>query len=137
MMPNGRSKILKLASGRASRPSLLNVLFARLLVDFGQGLFTQMIKDVIEAPGRFPRPCMFVCNVLGIDRDYVRDFDGSWVTLADPGGPVLSGDKVAQRSFSTCNFALAAPSASLKLAISDAPNCLLDDLPVLVPPRRL
>jgi hypothetical protein len=76
---------------------------------------------------------MLVRYVVGIDRDHVGDFTGSWVTLADSRGSVFAVDIIGERSFSFRSFTRAAASGSFEAAVADDPDRTLDDLSVLVP----
>src|SRR5262249_39703411 len=127
MMPDCGAKILKLAPRCGGLAALCDVALAGRPVDVGQRLVTEAIENAIEPSRGLLRSRMVKGDILGVNRHFRRDLGGSGITLAGSGRPVFAGDVVAERAFSARNVALAAASASFECAVSDTPDCALDD----------
>jgi hypothetical protein len=80
-------------------------------------------EDILQPRSGFLWSSVFWDNVFAIDRHYVCDEDGRWVTA--PGALCGLGiEIVSEFSFSLLNFARAASSAALARAVSDDPDGL-------------
>ena len=75
MVANRCPQILQLATGCRLRSTLPDVIVAGLPVDMGQRCIAEEVQNPPEPGSRLLRASMLVGDVLGVDADYVGDFD--------------------------------------------------------------
>jgi hypothetical protein len=104
------------------------------LVDVKQRLVAEIIKKLRKPGGCLSGPCVLWHNIVSINGNYVCDFDGAGISVAEPWCAV-SGDLILSKDLlSLFNFAFAETSAALGRPIPDDVDGAADEFSFPIAP---
>ena len=132
MVPNCGPEILQFSPCGGFRAPLPYVGNARPLVNTEESLISKEVQEAFETGSSLRGSRVLDRDIVSIDGNYIRDFDGTGFSVSDAWNAV-SGDWIlSECPLSLFNFAFAETSAALGRTVPDDEYGASDDSSLLV-----